>query len=341
MKPALLALLFGFALRAEWNPRAAADYLDGRQKDWFVWKTAQGVSGPCLSCHTNMAYLLARPALRRKLAENAPIDYETRWHDTLRGRLSAREGAQVVERFSKEPLSSQAVGVETVFAALFLAGTADEKPAFERLWSLQNKDAAWTWFSVNLDPWEMPESNYFGATLALMAMGRASPGYRSTAEWKQKEAALAAWLSTNRAVQPLHNQLMLLGASAEATGAIEAAVRRAIVKQAFAQQLPDGSWALSAVGPWNEHATSPKHDGPDAYATALAAWALKRGGIPADDPRLKRALAWLETHQAPGGYWDAVSMNKTYPAGSMMAGFMRDAATSFAVLALLEAPAVN
>ncbi len=50
------------------------------------------------------------------------------------------------------------------------------------------------------------------------------------------------------------------------------------------------------------------------------------------------ALNWLKSHQnSEHGYWASSSMNKEYPADSMMVKFMQDAATGFAALALLEA----
>ena len=48
-----------------WSPERAARYLDGRLQQWFAWKPAASPEGPCVSCHTGMPYLLARPALRR------------------------------------------------------------------------------------------------------------------------------------------------------------------------------------------------------------------------------------------------------------------------------------
>ena len=36
-------------LHADWNPRAAADYLDARQKAWFAWAPAKASGGPCIS----------------------------------------------------------------------------------------------------------------------------------------------------------------------------------------------------------------------------------------------------------------------------------------------------
>ena len=64
-------------LHAEWNPALAARYLDARQQEWFAWKTAQSADGPCVSCHTGLTYLLARPVLRRALHEAAPTAFET------------------------------------------------------------------------------------------------------------------------------------------------------------------------------------------------------------------------------------------------------------------------
>jgi hypothetical protein len=53
---------------------------------------------------------------------------------------------------------------------------------------------------------------------------------------------------------------------------------------------------------------------------------------------IQKALNWLKLHQdREGGFWASASMNKEYPADSMMVKFMQDAATGFAALALLEA----
>src|SRR5262249_7430797 len=84
---------FGFALAialaavpvrgAGWSPQLAAKYLDERQREWFAWPQAQSPNGPCVSCHTGMPYLVARPALRRLLKETQPTMYETGLLDRL------------------------------------------------------------------------------------------------------------------------------------------------------------------------------------------------------------------------------------------------------------------
>ena len=65
--PALV--LSAVAFGADWSPKLAAQYLDARQKEWFAWPQAASPDGPCVSCHTGLSYLLARPVLRRVLSE--------------------------------------------------------------------------------------------------------------------------------------------------------------------------------------------------------------------------------------------------------------------------------
>jgi hypothetical protein len=134
--------------------------------------------------------------------------------------------------------------------------------------------------------------------------------------------------------QPLHNRLALLWTSAQNAGALPVAARKAIVAETLGKQNSDGGWTLTSIGPWKEHAGAPASEGSNAYATAIATLALSKA-LPRSDAALGKAMRWLETHQdREGGYWDAMSMNKKYPAGSMESLFMRDAATAFAVLAL-------
>ncbi|HEY1495264.1 MAG TPA: hypothetical protein VGF49_12020, partial [Candidatus Solibacter sp.] len=102
----------------------------------------------------------------------------------------------------------------------------------------------------------------------------------------------------------------------------------------------DRMWALQtkegkAKGAWVLE-KAPRQEGSNAYATALVTLVLQRTQGPG--PKSATALGWLRVRQDPeGGYWSADSMNKQYPADSMEIKFMRDAATAFASLALLEA----
>ena len=68
---AILLLWSAAAWCGDWNPRLAADYLDAREKAWFAWPVSKSAGGNCVSCHTNMSYLMARPALRKLRCKDA------------------------------------------------------------------------------------------------------------------------------------------------------------------------------------------------------------------------------------------------------------------------------
>ena len=106
---------------SDWNPRLAAEYLDSRQKEWFAWPAAKAPGGTCFSCHTQMTYLLARPALRQALGETGATTFETALLDGLRARVDKKIAKEIFPAFTKEPLASQALGVESILSALFLA----------------------------------------------------------------------------------------------------------------------------------------------------------------------------------------------------------------------------
>src|SRR5205807_1647889 len=107
-------------------------------------------------CHTGLTYLLARSALGRALGETAPTTYETGLIEALRNRLSKKTPQEFSPR-AKEPRGSEALGVESVLAALLLASdgarhgdlSKDAEQAFDRMWSLQlssgENKGAWNW----------------------------------------------------------------------------------------------------------------------------------------------------------------------------------------------------
>jgi squalene-hopene/tetraprenyl-beta-curcumene cyclase len=336
-----LALFVAVALgglAADWNPKLAAQYLDARQKDWFAWKQAQSADGPCVSCHTGLTYLLARPALRRMLHEKEPTMYET----GLLNRLRAKAGA-------KPPGSLQ--GVETIFTALFLARedardtkgslSPSSKAAFDQLWILQNKDGrqkgSFLWYSANLDPWETPAAFYFGAALGAVAIGQAPAEYRNQPEVQERIRSLADYLGGPLEDQPMHSSVAWLWAASKLPEVAAAPRRQSIINQVFAKQASDGGWTPESLGPFAAHADAPPSSGSSAYATGLVTYVLTQAGVPPGDKRLARARDWLKSHQdRVSGAWPGVSMNKRFPADSMESKFMQDAATAYAVLALAE-----
>lgn len=342
-----LTALPGFC--EDWSPRLAAQYLDSRQKEWFAWPRAMAPGGPCVSCHTGMTYLLVRPGLRRALGESQPTSYEAGLLDGLRARVEKKDPQQLSPG-AKEPIASQKLGVEAILSVLFLALQdannatlgAETKQAFDRLWSLQVRDGkargAWAWFDLNLDPWETPDSAFYGAALAALAAGTAPTEYRDRWEIRERVSALTDYLQREQQDQPLHNRLTVVWASSKLPSALPEPMRRSIIDEALRKQQEDGGWTIESLGPWRPHAQAPPSKGSNSYATGFVAFVLQKAGVARSHPALIAALGWLKSHQdRQAGYWAADSMNKKYEADSMPVRFMRDAATAFATLALLEA----
>jgi len=315
-----IAVVFCLALSAfagDWNPRRAAEYLDARQQEWFAWPAANNGAKPCISCHTGLPYLMARPALRKALGEKEPTQYETGLLDSLRSRID-----------KKEP-NGPSLGVESVMAAFFLRTPA----AYDRMWEMQVKDGAtpggFKWFNLDLDPWEEPESQLFGASLAAVAVNNAPADYRDRPDVKERTAALAAFLKAPHEKQPLQNRLLVAWASNDAS------LRKSVAAEVLARQSPDGGWTMESLGPWHTHANAPEaKPGNNTYATAFASYVLMQCGTP--KAQLTKAVDWLRSHQSDHGYFYADSLNKQYKPDSMEIRFMRDAATGWASLALLQ-----
>ena len=311
---------------AGWNPQLAAKYLDDRQRDWFAWPRAQSKDGPCVSCHTGMPYLLARPALRRLLKETQPTMYETGLLDRLRSNAGAKP-AGVLQ------------SVETIFAAMLLPqGDTAQQATFDQLWALQQKDGelagGWKWYAENLEPWETPLQFRYGASLAALAIGSAPAPLRNA----EQVRGLEEYLEHDVMSRPLHARIAMLWASTKLPSIMTPAARQATLDEVLRKQQKDGGWTLESLGPWTEHPdapASPTAGASDSYATAFTAFVLTQaGGRDARSP-LERAQEWLKAHQdTQTGAWPAVSMTKKYPAGSMEEKFLQDAATAFAAAAL-------
>jgi hypothetical protein len=335
------------ALCADWSPQLAAQYLDSRQKDWFAWPVANTSGVPCLSCHTGMTYLMARPALRHSLGESGPTTYETGLLNSLKSRIDKKDATELYPK-SKAAFAAQATGVESVLAALLLATendggklSAEAEKAFDRMWSQQIREekskGAWNWYSLNLDPWETPDSVFYGAALAAIATGSTPAEYRERPEIREHVAALMTFLQTEQSAQPLHNRLMLVWASTKLPGVLTDEKRKAIVDEISHKQESDGGWTIESLGAWAKHENAPASVGSNSYATALATLTLERAGVPRGNRGLRKAVTWLKLHQDRTlGYWTADSMNKKYEPDSNEVRFMQDAATGFAALALLE-----
>jgi squalene-hopene/tetraprenyl-beta-curcumene cyclase len=345
----LMALAVSPSFCADWNAHLAERYLDDRLKEWAAWPNAVVSGVVCVSCHSGLPYLVARPALRQSLGEKSgPTLYEDLLVEGTRATVFRTDAKElfggVKGRLGDQVYAAQSV-VSSVVIAMEDAPRAKLSPegekAFERMWSIQLKEGpergAWLWSDYNLDPWETKDSVYYGAALGALATGLAPADYQSRPEIRHNVEGLTAYLRAAQGSTPLHNRLFLLWASSKLHGLLPGADKAAILAELQRKQEADGGWTLASLGPWGKHDQAPPSVGSNSYATALTAFALEQAGRKASDPVLSRALAWLQTHQNSDGSWPAESMNHKHDAGTVPARFMSDAATGYATAALLGA----
>ena len=327
----------------QWDPTAAASYLDERQTWWMSWDVAQREGETfCISCHTAVPYALSRSALRIVQGETAPVPQEEALLDNVRRRV--RLWAEVA------PKRLEARGSEAILNSLVLAShdagdsrlSEDARLAFDHLWEVQadhgSHSGAWPWLHAELEPWEEDGGAYYGAALAAVAVGTAPEGYASEATNADRVARLRRYLTDNREDQNLFNQLTGLWASTQLPGLLAPVDQAAVIEETLSRQRDDGGWSLSSLGPYQLRESSPRLTESDGYATGMIAYVLLQTGAGPEQPGLKRALAWLTANQEiSDGSWPAHSLNKHRDPSSDIGRFMRDAATAYAVLALTSA----
>jgi len=347
---ALVALAVAPAFCEDWNARLAAQYMDARQKEWVAWPVALHSGVACVSCHTGLPYLLARPELRKALNDKAgPTLYEGLLVSSMRATVF-RTDANDLFGGLKGLIVDQVYGAQVVLASLVLAMddaprgklSAEGEKAFERLWSLQVKSGpdkgAWLWSDFDLDPWETKDAAFYGGALGALATGLAPADYQGRPEIQQNLAELRTYLRAGQKTQPLHNRLFLLWASSQLRDLLPEGDKQAILDELWRKQEPDGGWTIQSLGQWKKRDKAPISSGSNSYATALVTYSIEQAGVPPSQAGLSKALAWLRTHQdARGGYWSAESMNHKHDPGTVPEKFMSDAATGYATAALLAA----
>ena len=267
-----------------WDPKAAAAYLDRRQSWWMEWPRARRDHETfCVSCHTAVPYALSRSALRTALAEQAPSPNERLLLDSVTKRVRLWKE---VEPFYKDAdrgpyKSAESRGTESVLNALILSSHArsgqlsnDAHMAFENMWAEQqiagNQKGAWLWLRFKNEPWEADDSDYFGATLAAVAVGIAPGNYRATPEVQTGLKLLREYLNREFAVQTTINRVLLLWAAAKLPGLLEPDRQKAIIAELLEKQQADGGWSLSSLsGDWKRADGTSQETTSDGYATGL------------------------------------------------------------------------
>jgi len=174
----------------------------------------------------------------------------------------------------------------------------------------------------------MESDDYYGATIALLATGRAPENYASTPAAQEGIRKVREYLAKN-APPSLHHKGMLFWASKYTDGLLTPEERKMTVDELLALQRPDGGWAVSTFLPW-KRADGKEQDlaSSDGYGTGFVIHLARLGGIPATDERIAKGVAWLKSNQRQSGRWFTRSLNKDGRS------FLTHAGTAFALLAL-------
>src|SRR5882757_1300078 len=154
----LLALCVCADAAPKWSATAAAKYLDQRAAWWETWPASQrDHQTVCVSCHTILPYVLARPKLSALLAETNVAAPERAVLENVKKRVSLWQ--EVKPYYSDEKSgagkSKESRSTEAVLNALVLAANArgekhldaTAEAAFRAAWALQIRsgDRAGAW----------------------------------------------------------------------------------------------------------------------------------------------------------------------------------------------------
>lgn len=198
------------------------------------------------------------------------------------------------------------------------------------------------------DRWPpLNSTTYFGTAMLAMAVADA-PHWESeirNAELLTKIERLKQYL---RGTPPRndHERLLLLWASTYLPKLLSAERQQELVDAIWRQQQDDGGWTIwtfatpETLG-GGRKAESIRHESDyvaprsDGFQTGLAVVVLRDAGVPADDPRIGRAVTWLLANQRQSGRWWTRSLNT-----ASRFHFVAYSGTAWAALALAKCDAL-
>lgn len=290
----------------------AAEYLDGVGVGWTRERK-------CITCHTNMPYLTARPLLKGD-----------EWRE-VRTFLE-----KDVEKWSNggKPRGDTYV-VATAFALAFNDAQQTGKlhdtteAALDRMWAVQKDGGAWNWLKCDWPPLE--HDDYYGATLAALAVGYAPGDYAKSDAAKAGVEKLRTYLKRTPAPD-LHHAAMLLWASTKLDGLLSADEQKKIASDLRAKQRADGGWSLPSLGAYSRRDKAKTPNDPnadsDGYGTGFVTYVLLQSGAKPTDTAVAKGVAWLKANQRASGRWYTRSLSNDAD------HYIANAGTAFAVLAL-------
>ncbi len=284
-------------MAAEFSAAKAAEYLDRSALNWVKTKK-------CATCHTNLFYMIARPALHTVQKDSGEV--RSFYEDYLKVRW-AKDKPTEGDGFW--PL---VVGTGITFNDLQTTGTHSEvgRDVLDLMWKVQRADGGWNWPHCDYAPMEIDD--HYGVTVAAMTVGIAPEDYKNTPQSLVGLEKMRAYFKNNPPLS-LHHRAMLAWCSVRIDGIATEEERQQTLKELMALQLDDGGWSTAGFltdwkGGLARSDGEPLHTKTsDGYGTGLNIVLARELGVPADDPRMQRGIQWIKTHQRESGKWFTLS----------------------------------
>ena len=283
-------------MAAEFSAAKAAEYLDRSALNWVKTKN-------CATCHTNLFYMIARPALQTVQKDSGEV--RSFYEDYLKVRWQKNKPSE------KDGFWPIVVGTGLTFNDLQTTGTQSDvaRDVLDLMWKVQRADGGWNWPHCDYAPMEIDD--HYGVTVAALTIGFAPGGYKNTPQSLAGLEKLRTYFKNNPPLS-LHHRAMLAWCSIRIDGIATEKERQQTLRELMALQLEDGGW--STAGFLTDWKGLTRGDGQplhtktsDGYGTGLNIVIARELRVPADDPRLQRGVQWIKTHQRESGKWFTLS----------------------------------
>ncbi len=296
--------------RQEFSLKHALDYLE---KGAQVWTRER----KCISCHTNGSYLLTRPTL---------TSFAGKPNREIRDFFISE-----LKKFQKTGPAGLQRGLTPTKVVYLAAGLAEwdahvtgklspeTNTALRLMFEVQSKDGSWG----NLDCWPPHESSNFQSTTIASIATNTAPGWLS--EIKNDKDLSRSYKKMNHYLVNTelphdYARTLLLWSATQSPGLISQERKKGLQTMLWKHQHRDGGWSIrdfSKPEKWGKgnraeklraeaEFTNPPSDG---HMTGLSVLVLRACGVPADDPRISKAISWLLSNQRESGRWWTRSLN--------------------------------
>jgi len=294
------------------DPQLAVDYMEQGALAWTSdWK--------CVACHTNGSYMVVRPLLTPQLGQP-----QKQLRDFFVATLREEQATDPVD-LRPELDSTGAVYVAAGLAIWDANVTHQLSPetaeALDMMFRLQRADGTWTISDDNNPPLE--SKGFQLATVAARAVGNA-PGWLEQQRGKPIEAKiqlLEKLLRSESNLQGDYDRTDLLWAATELPGLLSDERKAELIQMIMKHQRLDGGWSIRTFAKpeeWGKGNRAEKlraelelaDPASDGHMTGLAIIAMRKAGVPANDPRIQRGVLWLLANQRSSGRWYTRSLNR-------------------------------